>query len=84
MSNLGKGRVPFAIFAFPMSILKSYYVACRIYGVALMSLIFCTMSIGFMSHVGSKKWLCHPPEFKVQEPVGGRTHLIHSNLSSEI
>ena len=33
-----------------------------------MSLIFFPMSIGFMSHVGFKKWPCRPDEFKGQGP----------------
>ena len=33
-----------------------------------MSLIFCLMSIGLMSHVGFKKWLCRPGDFKGQGP----------------
>ena len=33
-----------------------------------MSLIFFPMSIGSMSHVDFKKWLCRPVKFKGQWP----------------
>ena len=38
----------------------------------IMSLIFCLMSIGFMSHVNFKKRPCRPVEFKGQGPLAGR------------
>ena len=34
-----------------------------------MSLTFFHMSIGFLSHVDFKKWLCRPVDFKGQGPT---------------
>ena len=36
-----------------------------------MSLIFFAISIGSMSHVDFKKWLCRPVDFKGQCPQKG-------------
>ena len=67
MSILRNGNV--VIFLISMSILKLPKVACRIKGKApVMSLKKNPMSLGFMSHVDYKKWLCHPVDFKGQGP----------------
>ena len=43
----------------------------------VMSHIFVPMSIGFMSHVDFKKWLCRPVDFKGQEPQDSRWGYVH-------
>ena len=47
-----------------------------------MSLIFFPMSIGFMSYVDFKKWLCCPVEFKGQGPQASSNIIKSFSLKS--
>ena len=53
ISNLRNVYVPVPIFKISMSILKWFNVACRM--AYVMSIVFCLVSIGSMSHVEFKK-----------------------------
>ena len=74
MSNLRNGNVPCPYFCNTHVDFKSLISHVQFKDWP-MSLIFFLMSIGFMSHVDFKKWLCRPVEFKGQGPHKGATVL---------